>query len=807
MFEHSSVFKGGADAKLMSAAEGRRLATFADAVARWTIYLSLLLFPLFYWPGFIDSIELPKQAFLTLAAVMAGIAWLGKMLVTRRLELRRSIIHLFVGLYVVVYAASTWASKSRYTSLVGDFGQEHSGLASLICFVVLYFVAVNVLRDAKDVRRALNWMLLGAMLVLVQALLWVFGIKLPPNAASSSYNLIGTSNALGAYTAAAASVVMGMFVMPMEKGRFEPPRKIAMGIFLALAAILIASLQYWTLWAMLIAGSVVLVAFGMVKSDRNMRVTMLAIPMSGIVIGIMLMFIRFPFSLGLPAEIIPSFSASWDISREALASRPLLGSGPGTFLFDYTQFRSKDLNATDFWSVAFDRSSSHLLTLLATTGIIGLATYLLMLLYLSFRTKVKIWRGHDEWMTVLTVYAGWATLFIGKVLYSSNITLDFAFWMLTAMLVALQWNEWTEARFDQSPRAALGLSFLFIVTIIFSISGLYLEGQRLAAEAHYAKGVTIDVTKDGNADIAAGELLRATQLNGQNDLFSRMFAQALVAQLNRQAAKAGGKPTDEQSRALALLAADTINAAKQAVELSPSNVENWKSLAGMYRDMGVSVPGATEAALQAYSQAIALDPSNPSYFTELGKIYLGMADADQSLITKDTKDEEKDKLTKSIAENVTKAREQFEKSVALKSDYAPAHFWIAMILVRQGKAAEAITKLESIRNYNPSDLGVGFELAILYFQNGQKDKAIVELERLIKIEPDYSNGRWYLAAMLEDKGDFDGAIAQIQEVEKTNPDNADVLKRLGELSAKKNGTGTAATDGLPEPPSGTDAVK
>lgn len=808
MFENTPAFTGAADEKLMSPAEGRKLATFADKVSRWTIYLSLLLFPLFYYPGFVDSLELPKQALLVTAAVIATLAWLGKMLVTRRLEFRRSILHIFVILYVVVYALSAWMSKSRYMSLVGDFGQEHSGLATLICFAVLYFVAVNVLRDAKDVRKALFWLMLGAFLAIVQAFLQALGVKVLPGVTSAGYNLVGTSNALGAYAAMSAVIVMCMFVMPPEKdGKMAIARKVMMGLLFAVSILFLAMLNYWVLWAMVIAGALVLVGYGMIKNDRTVRVTWLAVPMAAIVIGVMFMFVHFPVSLGLPSEVMPSLAASWNISREALANKPLLGSGPGTFLFDYTQFRSKDLNATNFWSVPFDRSSSHLLTLLATTGILGLATYLLMLLYVIVRTKIKLWRGHDDWLTTLAVYTGWMALFIGRILYSSNITLDFAFWMLTAMLVTLQWNAWSAARFDQSPRAALGLSFLFIVAVILSVSGLYLQGQRLVAEAHYTNGATIDITKEGNSDVAVQQLLRATQLNSSDDLYFRTLSQALAVSANQQASKAGDKPTDDQSRAITLLAANAVNAGKHAADLSPSNVQNWSSLAGMYRDLGQSVPGANDAAMASYAKSAELDPSNPINPTEMGKLYLGLSDNSQSQITKDTKAEDKDKLQKDTTDNLNKASEQFNKAIDLKQDYAPAHYWLAMVLVRQGKTADAVAKLESVRNYNPNDLGVGFQLAILYFQNGQKDKAIAELQRLIGLAPQYSNARWYLAAMLEDKGDIEGAIAQIEEVKKANPDNTDVQKRLDDLNAKKSGKPSSSSSTLPEPPSGTTQIK
>src|SRR5688572_22746632 len=124
MLEHTPVFGGGTDEKLVTASEGRKLASFADAVARWTLNLALLLFPLVYCPGLVDSLELPKQTFLVVVTAVATLAWLGKMLVTRRLELRRSVMHLLVVTYFVIYALSAWFSKSRYASLVGDFGQE-----------------------------------------------------------------------------------------------------------------------------------------------------------------------------------------------------------------------------------------------------------------------------------------------------------------------------------------------------------------------------------------------------------------------------------------------------------------------------------------------------------------------------------------------------------------------------------------------------------------------------------------------------------------------------------------------------------
>lgn len=802
MLEHTPVFGGGSDEKLVSASEGRKLASFADAVARWTLNLALLLFPLAYVPGLVDSLELPKQTFLVALTAVTTLAWIGKMLVTRRLEIRRSMMHLLVVTYFVIYAVSAWFSKSRYASLVGDFGQEKAALSTLACFILLYFVAVHVMRGAKEVREAACWMMLGGALTLALSFLQALGVNLLPGSSGqgAAFNTLGTTNAIGAYASALLGLSMGFLLLPVrEGGMLALARKVMMGAIIALSAIYIAALQFWALWIMVILASAVLVAFGMIKAERSMRVTMLAIPMAAIVIGILMLFIRFPLNLGLPAEVMPSISASWNISREALARSSLLGSGAGTFLYNYTQFRSADLNATNFWSVPFDRSASRLLTLLATTGILGFAAYVVMLVFLAIRTKIKLWRGHDEWLTTLAVFSGWTALLVGKMAYSSNMTLEFGFWMLTAMLVALEWRTWSEAKFESSPRSALMLSFMFIVAVIFSVAGLYLQGQRLAAEARYSRGVTSQLAKPEDVDKAVADLIRAGQLNDSSDLYSRSLSQALAVQANLEAQKAGAKPTAEQAQKITVLAANAINAGKRATDLNPVNVQNWSSLAGMYRDLGSAVPGAVEAAQQAYAKAQELDPNNPVYASELAKIHLTLAAAAANGVSKDAEDEEKAAAQKVIAENNAKAKELLDSAVALKQDYAPAHYWLAVLFEREGKVAEALAKLESVRNYNPNDLGVGFQLAILYYQNKEADKAIAELERIIGLNADYANARWYLAAMYEEKGDLDGAIEQIEAVQKLNPDNQDVGKRLEALKAKKSGGDAPAEEGLPEP--------
>jgi len=797
--QEPATFAGGAMDESSSMPQGRQLARVADAIARWSVYLAVFLVPLTYLPWTVNGLDFNKQALVIVLAIVGTLAWLGKMLVSRKVEWRRSPMNLLVGIYLVIYFFSAWFSKNQYLSYVGDYGQEVYGGVTQVSFALLYLVAINTFRTAKDVKKALNLLLIGGFIVFILAYLQVLGLRLFSGqaASSSAFNLIGSVNALGVYAGLMLALLMGVYLMPEKRPKWNMVRNVILGILGVLALLYIAMLSFWAIWLVVVAAAVVILAYGMVKTDKVTLVTMLSIPMALIVIGVLFMFLRFPINIGLPAEVLPSLQASTNISKNALANAPLLGSGPGTFLFDYTQFRSTDLNTTAFWNVHFDRSSSSFLTLLATTGILGIAGWLVLFGFFGGRIGWGLARGKEDWLLRLTMFAGWSALLVGKLLYSTNMSLEFLFWMMTALLVTMEWNQWREAKFEQSPRAALVLSFFFIIAVIFSIAGVYLEGQRYVAERAYTKAATAQIASEADVDQVIQSLATATRLNGQNDLYYRTLSQALRLKVNLEAQKAGAEPTPEQVRNLAVLTANTVNMGKRATDLSPSNVQNWSSLAGMYRDLASTTTGAAEAAETAYEKTIELEPSNPIYYTELGKIRLNIADG-LSATLQGLSEEDAAAATARIEELEGQAAENFNKAVELKADYSPAHYWVAISLQRQGRTAEALERLTTLRNANPQDLGVGLQYGILLFQSGEKTAAITELERLIALSPTFSNGRWFLSAMYEDAGRLDDAIAQIEEVAKSNPNDPNIEARLGALRGELEGE-LAPEDGLPEP--------
>jgi tetratricopeptide (TPR) repeat protein len=504
--------------------------------------------------------------------------------------------------------------------------------------------------------------------------------------------------------------------------------------------------------------------------------------------------------------------ASSNIATQTLREHAFFGSGPGTWIYNYAEYHSPEINKTAFWNVRFDRASTHFFTLLPTIGLLGTLTWLMVLLFLLGSAGRKLLRADERtWHILIGVFSAWSLLLVSKFVYSSTFTLEFMFWLMMALLVVVHKHDFYSVRFERSPRAAMIVSFVFILGVVFSVSSLFVVGQRYMGEVHYTKALAADQT-GGNIDEVLNELGKAASLNQNNDVYLRNLAVALLGKSNRLINEPLGLTQDEgesdedfngrqrveaenRLRAASQLTADAVNIAKRATEINPSNVANWSVLGSVYRGLIGTTDGAANWSLESYKTAIEREPNNPTLHTSVGELY--MVQANTAAAGLQTEDEEaKAEAQKEVDELLVKAVDSFNKALELKPDHGPAHFSLALALDQQGKLDEAITKMENVVRLNPRDVGVGFQLALLYYRNDQKEEAIRLLESVIQLSPNYANARWYLSAMYDEAGESDLAIAQLEKVLELNPSSELVQQKLAEL---KGETPAFDDDDLPPP--------
>jgi tetratricopeptide (TPR) repeat protein len=755
------------------------LANVCNKIVKCCLYTLIFLLPLFYLPFTLETVEFNKQNLLIILSLVAGVAWLGKMAASKKVVWRKSFFNLLALFYLGVYFFSALLGNDKFRGFIGSSGGEKNGFLTLFCFILFYFVLINNIEELREIKKFIFTFLLGSFLV---SLFSLFGIlKILPLSLFPNWtgNTVGSLTALGIFSAIsfvlASAMLFKTYSSPLK------PESIFQNIFLFVLSLLsiftLVIIDSQMAWASLIIGTIIVLALIVIKAPEIKNLAWSALPILALLLGIILFFVRTPINLNLPAEISPSFSSSIRVAQKTLEKNPLLGSGPGTFIFDYNEFKAPEINKTPFWNIKFEQSSSRIITLLATTGLIGIVSLLFLLIYLAIKSFIDLVKEKgDFWPMELAIVSAWTLLLAAKFLYSSNLTLEFSFWFLSGLLVISISHKFWETSLKQDSRTSLIISFFLSFGAIILISIFYLTSQRYVADFATKKALALS-DKGGAIEEVSDYFNVAVSKNRWNDLYFKNFSQSLLLYLNKEL---NLEPNEERTQKIQSLTAVSIDSAKKAIALSPNNSTNYSVLASVYQSVLPFIGDADAWAIDTWQKAIALEPNNPVFYNELGKVYITIAD----LTLNNGAERPKGEVQKEVRENLAKAEEQFNKAIELKNDFVPAHFQLSLVYGRQGKTKEAISKLESMRYSLPSDIGVSFQLGLLYYQNKETDKAIAELKRTLELAPKFANAHWYLAAIYEEKGDNELAIIELKKILNDDSENKTVKDKIEMLRNK-----------------------
>jgi len=766
----------------------KKLSAALAAVSEGLALAAVALVPLFFLVNTSQSLEFPKQIVLLALVSLCVLCWIGSMLVEKTLSIRRTVANPIVLILTAVVLVSALFSTARYVGIVGDGGQEYQSLLTTLLFGALFFAVVNMNRKSRFVPRAILVSIVAGGLVSLFSILQFSGAHLIPGVTSSTFNLIGSTVALGLYAATVTVLAATSFLTEGADDKFMPARRIVSGFFGACALVIVAIINFWPIWTAIAIGLLTVLIFAIVRPQAIRRLNWLAVPMIALVITVLFLAVNIILPVRAPAEVFPSFSQSFTVARDSLFNHPIFGSGPGTFGEDFALHRAVNLNKSPLWYAQFDRGSSYLTTAAATLGFAGLVAWLALLIVgiwkpVAFLVSTRA-KNDGSWIAVLALFAAFLAASAGLALYGASLASLFLFWLLFSFLIRATSSEEVEVGFESSPRSGLVLTFAFVILIVLSLAGWFVEGTRLYADVNFVSAV--GKSTDTQIDAVIANLETAAQMNPQSDSIARNLSQAYLLKI-QQVINDPKLDTATRAAQVQNLTAAAVKAGQAATTLSPDNLQNWVQLGAIYEAIMPYVNGASDQAITAYTRAAALDPTSPVHPTSLGRVYLGIAAKASSDLASAKDDAAKTAAQRQIDASLASAAAALDKALALKSDYAPAIYQKALVLDAQGKTKDAITALLPVLQDYPNDTGVGLELAMLYYRDGQKDKAQSVLEYLVAQTPAFANARWLLATIYEEHSKWDDAIIQVQAILKTAPDNQTVKDRLQTLQDEKSG--------------------
>ncbi len=781
------------------AAESRTVRTLG-ALVRWGLTALAALIPLMFLPWTFEVFEFNKQALLLVGGFIVLLLWVSQAVVARRATLVRSPLSWAALAVLAVTIASAFFSVDPVTSVIGFYGRFNGGVFSTVGYLVFFFLVLQNARNMSDARRLMGAWLVGCGLGALVLLLQLVGLRWLPSPIGdlASFTPLGASLNAVALMLAASLPVAVYFV---RQGRAWV-RYLAMA-FSVVALVTMAAVDYNLGWIGLAVGSAAWLVLVFYKNE-SVGLSWTVIPS----VAILLSAAAWPIvtttftKLPVPVEVNLSLRASWKVAFQNVQANPAIGTGPETFLYGFSKYKPDNFNDSNFWAFRFDRATSELAQIMSTLGFIGLAVYVTFLglgLYLAWRAIRE--RSGEDWYFRAALAAGYLVLVLAHVLYFAGTSLAVMTMLVVGILAAQASSKVRSLSLSDSPRASLGFSFGLAVVVLLAVGVTVIQVRFWLADVAYAKAQAAAQSVDTLGDSQAG-LLRAIELNPWRDTYRIGLAQVLMAQANRVALEPAGATEEErqaQFQRLQSFVASSIAAARSATELAGESVSNWEVLGSVYRGTALFARDAEPWVISSFERAVQLEPTNPALITELGKAYLFSASRKRQE-AQSAKEDDKGKLEAEANSQVQKAIEQFDRAIALRDSYLPAHFQVVLALEQQGKFSEAIDKLERMREAYPQDADILYELGSLYFGTNDLTKAEEAFGTITSLIPNHSNAHFGLALVHRQQGDIDKAIQELEKVLELNPGNADIEKAISDLKSGQPADAATTPPAQPAPP-------
>ena len=762
--------------------------TFFTKLNKFSLYLLLVSVPIIFFPFTQNYLDFPKEILAQILIAFSFLGWLGKCIFKGELILRGEKVFYLV-LFFILFSlfVSSLFSISKRTSFLGLSLDFVDSFLNFLLLIILAFLVVNSFEEKLDVIPLVSFFVFSGLATAIFNLFQLYKIFILPIDITKniSFNTVGTPNAFSVFSLSLLpiSLVLALRTKGVSKQLF--------GLFVFAFFIFFLNLlfiNFKTAWGSLIF--LILILFVIGTGNKKMGSFWIPILMIGLIVSIFFYF--FPATIRgfpvLPPEVSLSFISELGIIKEAFSHNLknfFLGTGPTTFILDYSQYRSPLLNQTIFWGTRFLRGHSAFLDWFLTKGFLGF-TGLIFLYFLIFYYFFKNFKKENLFEIKLAIGGGLISLVFVSLFYPFNFVMWFSFFFFLGMFLLLFSEKETKININ-IPSRAMFMNFVFVSSLILTILLSLFNMRWYLAEANYLKGVN-----ESNTEKSIEYLGKATQLNPWVDTYWRNLSQLYLvyAGIISQDPKI---PVEEKRGRVNAIIATGANAINRAVALEPNNVANWNVRGFFYQNL-IGVEGADNLSLESYRRAIQLEPSSPFSFAEIGRVYILLA---QNYAQK--KDEAKK------MENLNLASESLNKALEKKPDYPTANYLLAVVFDQQGKSDQAIEILEKTQSFTPQDFGIRFQLGMLYWRKGDLEKAQSKFEEALNINPNYSNAIYMLGLVFDKKGEKEKAKQEFEKVLILNPGNQEVKKILDNLEK-----GLPALEGLTQqptftpPPSGGD---
>lgn len=695
-----------------------KIALYVDQLINLLLLVVAGLTPLLFLNKTTEFFEMPKLAFLVISSILLLGLWIFSWIVKGKVVITRTPLDIPLIVLLVVVIASTYFSLTRPASIYGNFPRVHGSAVSWVVYILLYFITVSQLKTLPKIRTFLYVLYGSGVLVALTSILSFFHAYMPFDFAKTvAFTPTGSSFS----TAAFLLLLLPLPLLSIVKSyKYMPlPSAIILAILFGVTVVLIGSLPIYI--ALVIAVGLCFLVSKPLSHKKTLP--LFFIPLGVIAATFVLAFLPMPgnklqqLEQNFPKEIQLPFSISWKVSVSAFRDAPFIGTGPSTYLFNFTTYKPAEFNALNVWSFNFDTAYNEFLQLLGTLGLLGLlALVVICLLVLNSARKNLMSSGEDHQDHILMSGAALSGM-LGIVLLLVHATTLVSLVVTLFMFAVLMVSQ--KSIREKAMELSLGLKattsgsqfdlfpvIIFIVYVVAASPVLYKGYNTIMADYYHRLALT-QASKSGT--LTYQYLQKAETLNKEIDLYRIDLAQTNFALANAIAIQKGpsktnpkGSLTDQDKKNIQQLLSQSINEGRVSVVLSPRSSRNYEVLGAIYRNITGVAQNALAFSLDSYGKAIQRDPLNPALRINVGGIYYSVKNYDLAI-------------------------RFFTDAANLKPDYANAYFNLAIALREKGDLNNAVLVAQQTvsllsKNPNTPDYKVATKLLAELKQKAEEAK-------------------------------------------------------------------------------------
>jgi O-antigen ligase len=688
-------------------------------------YLFLILFtitPLIVFHLTSELFEFNKIIFIYLISSLIFFFWFLKSLLLKKIIIKKTYLDKAIIFFLISQLLSTIFSIDRHTSIFGFYGRFNGGLLSIITYIGLYYALISNLTKDNVIKILKLSVLISFLVVLIglpgkfnhDLLCYVFTNQLNNNCwteqfkpAERMFSTLGQPNWLGAYLAINFFIGLYFFII-QTKNRKQFFLQLFIlsiifsGILFSRSRSAILSLFFGYLIVLLLV-----FIFKKIKRLKEVSVKNLAILSLFLLVLILtlktginqfdrLININFSNKSAItnqrpdnnkPILVTESFDIRkivWKGAIELGRRYPLFGTGVETFGYAYYFTRPKEHNLTSEWDYLYNKAHNEYLNYFATTGYIGLISYLLLIFLFLFYALRQLLKNNNLTLK-LSLIISYLSILITNFFGFSTTTINLFFYLIPAFFF-LTSNEQLPNKKRNFPQMnlhtiSLGQLFYFIPSIVITLILIFYFISYWLADINYANGQKL-INAIGDHYAASLAFKKALSYKYEHVYEDKLsYSLAVLAYL-----AAYQKEKEATNRYIR----ESLYYNDKSLKASPKNILYWRTRAKNYYFYYLISrnPKEMEKGITALIYASKIAPTDPKIPYTIAVFYSILADEQKA----------------QRINYLKKAKQFVSKAINLKPNYRDAYFLKGQLLEKMNEKSEAKKVFQFIlEKINPKD--------------------------------------------------------------------------------------------------------